>query len=179
VCRDFKKEGMTKPRQLLRDCLEVLKKRYPNCEAFEYPDFYDEFPVEKDGKVYYPCRGHGLGMANSLTTLIQIIVQYMVYEEVESEIQLNFITHNDDIVIRIDGDESDLEEYWSADSNVTESLGMIRNNKKSFWSKTGFVFIERYRSSHSLTLDKKESYRRRESLLPLTATDYSSQANGC
>ena len=36
--------------------------------------FYDNIIVEENGSEYRPTRGHGLGMANSLTTIMQIVI---------------------------------------------------------------------------------------------------------
>lgn len=37
-------------------------------------DFYEEYEVMFDNVSYRPLRGHGQGMANNLTTLMQIVI---------------------------------------------------------------------------------------------------------
>lgn len=55
--RDFKKEGLTKPRILLKLMLQGLKERFPECKAFEYPEFFDTFEIDNlEGDT---IRGHG------------------------------------------------------------------------------------------------------------------------
>jgi hypothetical protein len=67
-CRDLTKEGLTKPRNLLKIMLECIKKRFEDFPV--QPDFFDTYCVLVDGGNVYPPRGHGLGMANELTTLM-------------------------------------------------------------------------------------------------------------
>jgi hypothetical protein len=66
--RDLKKEGLTKPRFILKIILDELHLRWPKLKAFEYPEFFDSFKIPGVDAV----RGHGQGMANALTTIMQI-----------------------------------------------------------------------------------------------------------
>lgn len=44
-------------------------------------NFYEDYHLDYDGETLYPTRGHGLGMANSLTSLIQeAVISYSVEE---------------------------------------------------------------------------------------------------
>jgi len=57
--RDLRKEGITKPRELLRVILEALNEEYPDIEIFGYTSFYDRFElVLEDGSSIFPKRGH-------------------------------------------------------------------------------------------------------------------------
>lgn len=66
-CRDFTKEGLTKPRNLLTIILEEMEaKGYDIINT----KFYEGITVLDGENWSEPVRGHGLGMANSLTTLM-------------------------------------------------------------------------------------------------------------
>jgi len=53
-CRDFKKEGLTKPRRLLRIMLEELKARLPFTTVFNDVGYFDNWePEDLDGVIYH------------------------------------------------------------------------------------------------------------------------------
>jgi hypothetical protein len=168
--RDLKKEGITKPRELLKVTLEVLYEKY-GFEAFNSPNFYDSFQLYKDGEIIKPIRGHGLGMANALTTLIQITTAYMSISKASDykgeEIESDFLALNDDFVIGFNNHD-DLEQYWEAEDEVLDNLGLIREPDKSFWLERTFTLAERYISDEK-DLYKKDSYYRREFLNAFSA----------
>lgn len=142
LCRDFKKEGITKPKELIKVMLEELYK-VTGCYAFEVTDYFDNFDLLVDGQVLKMKRGHGLGMGNSLTTLMQIALVFLIDSEISFENDSpSFITHNDDIILSFKDSES-LQNFWDAEDIVCKELSLIRNPKKSFWGKSG-VFLEVY-----------------------------------
>jgi len=171
LCRDIKKEGITKPRELLTAMLEVLHEKYPEVPGWDFCDFYKNYDLIIDNETISLERGHGLGMANSLTTLMQIVLFYRTLEEVESQTcQPGMLTHNDDIIFGFKK-SSDLEEFWSTEEGILEELSILRNPQKSFRARRAGVFIEKYFYEYRSTISRKESYQRRELLLALTANN--------
>lgn len=162
LCRDFTKEGITKPRQLLRSMLKCLNKAYPKCEAFQDIGFFDELEILFEDKILKPIRGHGLGMANSLTTLMQIVIFEMTVSKMKIDTShIHLLTHNDDAILGTKK-RSEFELYWEKEELVLRGLGLLRNPKKSFFCKNGGVFIERYFKDTIPSLNAKKSYSRRE-----------------
>lgn len=159
LMRDIKKDGITKPRQLLIWALQVLKDKYPEAGAFEYLDIYRELTI--DGK--YVPRGTGLGMANSLTTLIQItlfslILDRICEEEPENVGRIDCLTYNDDFVVATEREDL-LESYWNYEDDILKQFNIIRNDKKSFRAHKAFVFLEEYYPSY---LNRKRAFYDRE-----------------
>jgi len=166
LMRDIKKEGLTKPKVLLKIMLEELYRRYPNCKAFSYTSFYDGPWFEGDTT----GRGHGLGMANNLTTLMQIILFKMLIEitsEAGLDIKYDMICHNDDIIIGVNCEEDLLDDAINFDCQVLEDSGIIISKDKSFHSPYGGVICERYIDKYD-RWHKKQSYIEREKLLLYT-----------
>lgn len=169
IQRDIRKEGITKPRELLKAMLEVLYDSYPDIEIFQNTSFYDSFCyLDNDNKLLSPQRGHGLGMANTLTTLMQLAIHHMIVDELLDDIpELNTmcIVLNDDFTAGFD-DDYHLESYWDKEDEILEGLSIIRAPEKSFVTQWYFVIAERYITPFGE--HPKESYQRRELLLPLT-----------
>lgn len=168
LMRDIQKEGITKPRELLKLTLEVLKSKFPKCKAFEFSDFYDDFNLLVDNKLKYPIRGHGLGMANSLTTFLQIaifnlVLKYADCETYQFESECSALALNDDFLVGF-GNSEDFEAYNYAEDIIFPKLGLLRHRKKSFYSEDCFVIAERYYHMNLESIEKKESYHRREIL---------------
>jgi hypothetical protein len=161
LCRDFTKEGITKPRQILTKMLQVLNEEFPEINAFKKWRFYENFELIVDDQILKPLRGHGLGMANSLTTLMQIVIFLLVKEQYDYEPHIHLLTHNDDAIIGAKK-ARDIEEFWALEEEILKKLSILRNPKKSFFGKYGGVFIERYFSRFIPDLNRKESYQRRE-----------------
>jgi len=166
LMRDIKKEGLTKPKILLKIMLEELHSRYPEHKAFQNTNFYDGpwFQGDTTG------RGHGLGMANNLTTLMQIVCFSLLVENTADtglDIEYDMICHNDDIIIGVKCDETLLDDAINLDSIVLEKLGIILSRDKSFYSSYGGVICERY-GDRIDGFHKKESYILREQLLLYT-----------
>jgi hypothetical protein len=148
--RDIKKEGITKPRQLVIAALEVLKANFPYCPAWKYMNIYSNYYLDlEDGSTYNPARGHGLGMANSLTTLIQCALFSIARTRAllsvggdESNMDFDAIFLNDDCSIGAEtADELELiDEY---DDAVLTEYQIIKNKKKSTKGRST-VFCEQY-----------------------------------
>jgi hypothetical protein len=170
LCRDIKKEGLTKPRELLKIILEELKNKFPEKRAFHVTDFYETLRYV-DYPDFEAKRGHGLGMANSLTTLMQIGLHLMVLKRMTTQQgEIDFITHNDDLTVCFTS-EDDFEEFWSCDAETLDDLSIIQSTEKSFRMKQGFVFCERYLSYGNPLIGKKASYKRRELLTAFIAVN--------
>jgi hypothetical protein len=143
-CRDFKKEGLTKNRTLLRVMLEELHTRFPECEAFKTTWFFDSWRFELEGKEYFAKRGHGLGMANALTTLMQIIIEEMTKERVASDVRVIASFYcNDDAAIILDS-EDHADRYSIIDRTLCEGLGLSFKEKSSYVARQHLNFCEQY-----------------------------------
>jgi len=168
IQRDMKKEGITKPRELLKAILEALHEKYPDIEIYSYTSFYDTFElILEDGSHVFPDRGHGLGMANSLTTIMQLTIHEMISNELINDIPSfdgECLCINDDQVAGF-SDEYHMESYWDKEDEIMEKLSLIRQPKKSFLSRLRFVLAERYFTPYGEY--EKISYQRRELLYPL------------
>jgi len=169
--RDIRKEGITKPRVLLKVMLEALHEKYPDIEIYQYTSFYDEYQLRVNGVVTFPKRGHGLGMANALTTLMQLVIHELITDELEVDIpslDCDCLTINDDFVAGFN-DEYHLESYWEKEDEVMSFLGILRQPDKSFRSHMSYVLAERYITQ--LGEYEKISYQLRELLLPLACAN--------
>jgi hypothetical protein len=169
ICRDIKKEGITKPRELLKAILEVIDELYPDLNIRNYSGIYNSYTlVKEDGEELSMKRGHGLGMANSLTTLMQLAVFYLITDRLHEfrDIKKSDLTcgaFNDDFYVGTK-EEDFLDFYWDEEEYVFDQLGLIREPRKSFRGKD-FVLCETYNKE----LNYKESYSRREILNSLCA----------
>jgi len=168
IQRDLRKEGITKPREILRATLEVLNEKYPEIEIFRYTNFYDSFHIRNNDELLFPKRGHGLGMANTITTLMQLTVHHLIVNELIDdipELDTRELALNDDFTVGFN-DEYHMDSYWDKEDEVLEKLSIIRAPEKSFTTRYCFVIAENYITNAGM--DPKESYQRRELLLPLT-----------
>jgi len=168
IQRDIRKEGITKPRELLKATLEVLHDQYPEIEIFQYTNFYDTFCYQNlDGQLMFPERGHGLGMANALTTLMQLVIHNLIVDRLLDDIpslDTECLALNDDFTAGFTEDYH-LESYWDKEDEVLNELSVLRAPEKSFSTRFYFVIAERYITPFGEF--SKESYQRRELLLPL------------
>jgi hypothetical protein len=164
-CRDFRKEGLTKPRILLRVMLEELHERFPKEKAFECPRFFDDWRVlDTTGEILLPPRGHGLGMANSLTTLMQLAIE---------EMNLHFFNRrfqrkpkysgyvNDDACI-IFKSKNEAELYCEIDRKTCQLLSLSFKTKASFLAKGYVVLCEQYARYRQPRFSRKRIYARLE-----------------
>jgi len=167
INRDLKKEGLTKPRQLLHAMFEVLEEHYPDLELDKYRHIYDDFTIIlENGTRIATTRGHGLGMCNSGTTLMQLVVHQMVKNRMLAEGYSQFSkisckAYNDDFYSAFH-EEEDSYLYHEMETDVMEDISLVRESKKS-WEGTVSVLCENYSSPWG----KKESYARREVLMAL------------
>lgn len=163
VCRDIKKEGLTKPRYLLKIMLEELSKIDDNLLPFI--NFYESFEIEGFEK---PKRGHGQGMANSLTTIMQITICEMV-NSILAERGFNetvrSLNYNDDNVSLVPTEI--LDEFWDIEGYIMDGLGILRSDQKSFHSTQGFIYCEMYMSPFYPKLNDKNVVQRRNMLYTL------------
>jgi hypothetical protein len=111
-CRDIEKEGITKPRILLKIMLEALSTRLPILKQVCTTDFFDGDWCHINDTTIHSQRGHGLGMANSLTTFMQIIIHRMVVtrylqDHYETEDFCQFFALNDDCVFGLNLSEEE------------------------------------------------------------------------
>lgn len=166
--RDFRKEGITKPHEIACSVIRVLQKAFPKIDAFkDMENFYGTYPLTVDGEVKYMKRGHGLGLANGITTLMNLTLHCMTVDRIRGmfpDIKSDCLCLNDDFVAGFE-DDSVVDEYWDEEGQIFEELSIIRADDKSFRSYGCYVIAERYFSN--LGEDKKVSYQLRELLLPL------------
>jgi hypothetical protein len=91
--RDYKKEGLARPQELLTLTLHTLEKKYPG----HFKDFglFERYSVilnrdiegiGKQGEEVFPLRGSGLGMMNEMVTLISCAITEMAMSRIECEI---------------------------------------------------------------------------------------------
>jgi hypothetical protein len=168
IDRDIKKEGITKPRILIKWVGEVLKSRYPQMPAWRYLSIYEDFKLILEEAVINPIRGHGLGMANALTTMIQIIIFNLVIAHAKDEgeffvEEIESLSYNDDFTVGFKNEE-DMISYWEYEEIILKKLGIIGSYEKSHQGYD-FVFLEEYVRPFS---DKK-SYLMNELYLPFSA----------
>jgi len=150
LCRDIKKDGITKNRELVMATLRVLKRKYPNCPVFDYIDIYSNwfyYLAEEPGVLHNPPRGVGLGMSSAITTILQAAVRRLVTDElweVEGHVEgvITALFYHDDATIGFDS-EGTLLNYDSVETSMFQKLGLIKNLKKSFHA-TEFVLCEEY-----------------------------------
>jgi hypothetical protein len=165
VHRDLKKEGLTKPRNLIKIMLEELNRKFPDCDAFKDTSFYDDFSMIIDHKKVDTKRGHGLGMANCLTTLMNITIYIMSHNVDRDDFtpiqgKATSLSLNDDFVAAFES-EDDSWAYVDREEYVMKSLSLIAQPDKSFVSHGKFVIAEEY---WPRSLSKKDSFKRGEVL---------------
>lgn len=167
--RDIKKEGITKPMTLLKIMLEVLHESYPDIEIFSYTTFFDNYTlITDDGVRIAMKRGHGLGMANALTTLMQIAIHNMVMQRLSDQyggIECDALAINDDFMAGFHILD-EMENYWDEEDEVMAGLSVLREPNKSFYTHFHSVIAERY--CYNGEEAPKVSYQLRELLYPLT-----------
>lgn len=171
--RDMKKEGLTKPRQLLKIMLRVISKNYPDLGLEKFVSFYDNFVLNNNGEIIENIRGHGLGMANSLTTLMQLAIHHILKDEMVENYGIsiesaNLLVLNDDFVIGFDEREH-VDLYWDKEDEILDGLNILRSPEKSFVANGAFTIAEMY-CRYGL-IHRKESYQRRELYLPLASVN--------
>jgi hypothetical protein len=156
--RDVKKDGITKPRILLKWVLEVLSERWDRFTKYQH--FFESFKISYNDILIDPIRGHGLGFANAITCLIYSTLHGIILSRAECNLHhLDCSIYNDDYLVLFEHDHI-LEEYFSVLDEVYEQYGLILNKRKSFISTGGAVFCELYVTPYETDLNKKESLYR-------------------
>lgn len=164
--RDIEKEGITKPRELIQLTLEVLKEKYPGFPAWKYGGIYDDWIVfDRNAEtVQSKKRGHGLGMANSLTTIIQSVIFRITLERLNEEGDVNegisAIFLNDDATIGFI-DENDYDSYLDIEEEVFNEYRLRRKLSKSHVGPA-MVFCEIYYQANWSRLNDKISFKLNE-----------------
>jgi hypothetical protein len=158
--RDITKEGITKPRQLILTILDVLESKYPYFPCWRYRGIYSGYTLIVENDEIEMIRGHGLGMGNSLTTIMQATLNSLILEDYYSEemnqSEIGFLTWNDDYTAGFKNVE-DLENYVEADQDICEKFQIIpKLNKTHKIYDKGFVFCEHYYPPY---MNRKESYK--------------------
>lgn len=171
--RDLKKEGITKPRALLKIMLEEIDSKFPDLGLGKFTNFYESYTVIDGEAFYYMARGHGLGMANSLTTLMNLAVHNLVSFECQNSdptFKGDCLALNDDFTAAFTLEEH-LDLYWEEEDKIMKGLSLLRSNEKSFMSKNHFVIAERF--FFNAVEVKKASYQLRTQLISLAAPNIS------
>lgn len=142
--RDFTKAGLTMPHELLEATKDILVELYPNV-GFEYMEvlYNHKIRYSKDSMRNIPIeRGHGLGMANEITTLIQCVLDEMNRIEIGSPKHLITDVWNDDF--RALGPLGTLNKYVYADLKRCEKLGLDVKQSKTAVLRGATLFLEEY-----------------------------------
>jgi len=155
-CRDFKKEGLTKPRNLLKIMLMNLKRFFPEEKAFDNVEFFDDWKIDLDGQIFETTRGHGLGMANELTTLMQFIIEDMVAIECGFTPMWSSYVNDDAATIFTCWRDADI--YRASDMKVCKKLGLAFKAKASFISIGSTVLCENYTSVFMPQISDKQIF---------------------
>jgi len=167
--RDLTKEGLTKPRWFLKAIASACKRKYPDNPIWDYFSIYDGLTIVVDGKAHKCVRGHGLGMANALTTLMQIgnfAFFKARYDQLPSDIDALF--YNDDATIYCGPAGSDGElTYSELETDELTMLGLIPKEPKTYSSPV-MILCERY---FHLNLGRKQSYERFIRRIPFASTN--------
>jgi hypothetical protein len=144
--RDFTKSGLTMNHEILRTTVETLNEAFPGV-GFEYGDIlYNHcIRLKKDKSSEYLTirRGHGLGMANEITTLIQCTIDLM--NRVEKPGLADLIhtdCYNDDF--RAIGPASYLVQYMIIDEIRCNKLGLCLKKQKTRVLENASLFLEEY-----------------------------------
>jgi hypothetical protein len=168
-CRDIEKEGLTKPHKLLEIILEELWD-YSKLDCFKNHRIFSGISV--DGRKL--LRGHGLGMANALTTLMQIGIHSLNMSKLEKEFKTQIKNEagflNDDAAVSF-YDRELRDRFIEVDFETCENLQVCSKDSKSFRSNFGFVLCEEFYHRNLPDLNKKDSCWRYIAMKPLNAVN--------
>jgi len=142
--RDFTKSGLTLPHEVLNATRDVLMELYPGS-GFEFMDVLFDLKIRKDksSKELLPVRrGHGLGMANEITTLIQCVLDEMNRNSINNPKDLITDIWNDDF--RLIGLYPSVQAYAIADLERCEKLGFDVKHQKTALLQGATLFLEEY-----------------------------------
>jgi len=141
--RDYKKEGLTRPNEVLQLTLETLEEKYPGKFAEFFVFLRYSLILDKDitnlgkaGETVHPIRGTGLGMMNELVTLIALAKEEIVYRRIEREtgkLKIRKRIHsgiwNDDSIFA--GKHKYVDLFRQFDIEINDQLDYIINLDKS------------------------------------------------
>jgi hypothetical protein len=147
--RDFKKAGLTMPHAVLKRTKEVLESLFPGL-GFEYMDcLYNldiiadkDIGITRKGESLPILSGHGLGMANEITTLAQEALVNMSLKRIHIDNEIKISLWNDDF--KAVGYRRDLEVFKLSDKQTLSSLGYVVNETKTKVLRGARVFMEIY-----------------------------------
>jgi hypothetical protein len=138
--RDIAKKGLRVPKDVIVEVSKAFYHRRPEL-ADKAEAFFGNFTFERDGQMYKPTRGHGLGMWEELTTILQLAIHREVCHRSGIE-WVQFNAMNDDMMALF-RNNSDAEMYQMADEDVWGSLGINLKFSKSGTGPGGF-YCEEY-----------------------------------
>jgi len=164
VLRDIKKCGLTyNSKELFPIVKEELFRFIPD-RRWDRLNIFNQMEVYDDDDVYFPQRGYGLGMANAVVTLCNIVIYRMIIERMIDGEQFDSfkskgIFGNDDSDVVFYGRNTDnlklAEHYLNHEHEIQGRLGNLTNLKKSVIKPYG-LFYEEY---------GKPGWRTKESLV--------------
>jgi hypothetical protein len=162
--RDIEKEGLTKPRELIQVIGEAIKDKYGDLlPCMKYWGIYSGFVLTlDDGTKINTRRGTGLGMANSITTLMQCALFKVIYERFLKDGEsygetLDALFLNDDCEIASKC-EATIESYDDFEDTEIKKFGILKKKSKTH-KGNGTVFCEEYYHRNNNQINDKESYR--------------------
>jgi hypothetical protein len=144
----------------------VILEEFKNFTGIDIPvSFFDNYRVIDNNKLINPTRGTGLGMANSLVTILQLILHSAVVDETSAEMgqeedeifENELFCLNDDNIVGFQNLE-DLEYFKLIEDKIFLRLGLIKKKSKSFHSYKSGIFCERYFSYLFNDLNRKDSF---------------------
>jgi len=145
--RDFKKSGLTMPHKILDATIRRLVKRYPDF-GFEYGTIFTNAKIRPSKEADASeqnleiNRGHGLGMCNEITTLIQCTIDSMTKQKLGTDHKIHTDCFNDDF--RAIGSLGVLYRYQTIDREHLGRLGFVLSENKTAIIKGASVLLEEY-----------------------------------
>lgn len=140
-CRDIRKKGLRIPKILLKEVTEAFYHRNPEM-ARKAGAFFNSFSIKfGEDDVRHPLRGHGLGMWEEFTTIIQFCVHRMVLRRMPG-VKCDYNAMNDDMIVRF-RNKSDAELYQDQDEYIMNHLDIKLKLEKSGIGRGGF-YCEEY-----------------------------------
>jgi hypothetical protein len=127
---DLKKSGITVPHELISVTLNCLEE-FLNFPMSHWTNSIKNASIQNGDKIVIPKRGVGLGMANSLVTLMNCIIM--------DTLGVDAIIYNDDIVMCL----KEYDEIVSVERFYNDVIDWpVKTEKSIFGDK--FVFLEEY-----------------------------------
>jgi len=156
---DFEKEGITKPRYLISLVRKAIINKFGESPLTDFLQIYNDYSVMINDEVIHMERGHGLGFANSLTSVVLLALFRLTVREIEKEeyfsSDVGFLSFNDDSVIGF-LESLDYDLFCEYIDLITDRYGHRLKLKKTFFGKA-FVFCEEYSNEG---FNNKDTYYR-------------------